>query len=386
MNRDRRRRSGVAAIMFAVSSIMMGSVAAAPARCDAAWPDWQHFKLQYLSADGRVIDPSRADARTVSEAQAYALFFALVANDRGTFERLLRWTENNLAAGDLTQTLPAWHWGRRDDGSWGVIDDNPASDADVWLVYTLEQAGRLWQQPYYRTLAAVIGAQIFARETADLPGLGMSLLPAPFGFHPQDDLWRLNPSYLPPMLLSALAQHQPEHDWHALYANALQVLAGSAPRGFAPDWIGYRSGGGFVVDEKTGGVGSYDAIRVYLWLGLMPAQAPDRAALLQRFAPMAELLQMRARPPLSIDTTSGAVSGEGPIGFSAALVPFLNAASERDAAARLVLQVRQQRQQPGPWFGGYYDAVLSLFGLGADQRRYAFDAEGDLLPAWGRPC
>ncbi|TJY65318.1 cellulase [Sinimarinibacterium sp. CAU 1509] len=372
--------------MIAVVSLLLGNAGAAPSaqapRCDGAWTDWRRFKLQYLSADGRVIDPSRTDARTVSEGQAYALFFALVANDRATFEQLLRWTENNLADGDLTQALPAWHWGRRADGSWGVIDANSASDADVWLVYTLDQAGRLWQQPYYRTLAAVIGARVFARETATLPELGLTLLPAPFGFQPQDDLWRLNPSYLPPMLLSALARHQPEHDWRALHDSALRLLVGSAPRGFAPDWVAYRGDHGFVVDEATAGVGSYDAIRVYLWLGLMSVKAQDRAALLRHFAPMAVLLRTRALPPASIDTASGVVSGDGPVGFSAALVPFLKASAEADAAARLQRQIQQQR---GPQFSGYYDAVLSLFGLGAGQH-YQFDAAGDLLPAWSRPC
>jgi endoglucanase len=39
------------------------------------------------------------------------LFFALVANDRAQFERLLSWTQNNLANGDLRAQQPAWLWG-----------------------------------------------------------------------------------------------------------------------------------------------------------------------------------------------------------------------------------------------------------------------------------
>ena len=49
-----------------------------------------------------MLDPETQRAQTVSEAQAYGLFFALVANDRPSFEKILKWTENNMAGGDLT--------------------------------------------------------------------------------------------------------------------------------------------------------------------------------------------------------------------------------------------------------------------------------------------
>jgi endoglucanase len=70
------------------------------------WPAWQQFKQYYISGSGRVIDPSSPQKITTSEGQSYGMFFALVANDRPTFDRLLNWTENNLAAGDLTSHLP----------------------------------------------------------------------------------------------------------------------------------------------------------------------------------------------------------------------------------------------------------------------------------------
>lgn len=62
---------------------------AASAGCGAAWPRWDAFKRDFISADGRVIDVGSADSRTVSEGQAYGLFFALVANDRRMFDTIL---------------------------------------------------------------------------------------------------------------------------------------------------------------------------------------------------------------------------------------------------------------------------------------------------------
>ncbi|WP_239668556.1 glycosyl hydrolase family 8, partial [Burkholderia cenocepacia] len=83
-----------------------GAADAAGAGCSVAWPRWDAFKRDFISADGRVIDVGSADSRTVSEGQAYGLFFALVANDRRMFDTILAWTENNLAQGDLSAHLP----------------------------------------------------------------------------------------------------------------------------------------------------------------------------------------------------------------------------------------------------------------------------------------
>src|SRR5262245_59484834 len=77
-----------------------------------AWqPLWKSYTAQFMDDQTRVIDHDDGE-RTTSEAQAYSMFFALVANDRPRFDRLLQWTELNLASGDLAAHLPAWLWGR----------------------------------------------------------------------------------------------------------------------------------------------------------------------------------------------------------------------------------------------------------------------------------
>src|SRR5688572_10477750 len=108
--------------------MLSGSASAA----ELAWPAWERFKTLYLSADGRVIDASVPQHITTSEGQSYALFFALVANDRDAFAQVLRWTHDNLSQGDLSRRLPAWQWGRAEDGTWRVLDANSASDSDLW--------------------------------------------------------------------------------------------------------------------------------------------------------------------------------------------------------------------------------------------------------------
>ena len=76
------------------------------------WPMWEEFKRSFMTQDGRIVSDDEKGGQTYSEGQAYALFFALAANDRPTFELLLQWTENNLCAGDLSTALPAWLWGK----------------------------------------------------------------------------------------------------------------------------------------------------------------------------------------------------------------------------------------------------------------------------------
>lgn len=81
-----------------------------PSQNPTHWPAWEGFKKQFVSASGRVISNDPEGSRTYSEGQSYALFFALVANDRAMFDTVLKWTEDNLCGGDMTARLPAWLW------------------------------------------------------------------------------------------------------------------------------------------------------------------------------------------------------------------------------------------------------------------------------------
>jgi len=74
-------------------------------RAEQPWPLWQAYGQRMIAGDGRVLDHTAGD-RTTSEAQAYAMFFALVANDRAQFDKLLNWTEANLAGGTSPSIYP----------------------------------------------------------------------------------------------------------------------------------------------------------------------------------------------------------------------------------------------------------------------------------------
>lgn len=373
---------GATVLWAMVAAPVWAASATSPAVC--AWPAWQAFQRGFVSPEGRVIDVGSAQSITTSEGQSYALFFALVEGDRATFDRLLSWTVNNLAQGDLTAHLPAWLWGKKDGGGWGVLDTNSASDSDVWIAYTLLEAGRLWQDRRYQALGTLLARRIVREETARLPQLGPTLLPAPVGFTLGADRWRLNPSYVPLPVMRRLAAVLPKSDWPALADSSLRLMLDSAPKGIAPEWIEYHSGRGFVRDAQTGGEGSYNAIRVYLWAGMTAPEDPAQARLLARFMPLFTHVAQRGAVPEKAQADTGALSdNNGFAGFSAAWLPFAASAGRPDVVARLQQHIDTQNAASPP---GYYNRVLTLFGRGWIEGRYRFAADGRLLRARNPSC
>ncbi|MCX3880247.1 glycosyl hydrolase family 8, partial [Stenotrophomonas maltophilia] len=181
----------------AVLSALLLAAGQVGAACQ--WPAWEQFKQAYVSPEGRVIDPSDARKISTSEGQSYGLFFALAANDRAGFDKLLTWTQNNLAEGDLKQHLPGWLWGKKDDEQWTLLDSNSASDSDLWLAWALLEAGPPLPHPQDTATGKALLARTVAYKTGAAPGLGTKLPPGKIGFVGESG-WRFNPSYLSPQL------------------------------------------------------------------------------------------------------------------------------------------------------------------------------------------
>jgi endoglucanase len=352
-----------------------------------SWPLWESYTRYLVDDQGRVIDRSAQD-RTTSEGEAYAMFFALVAGDRVRFDKVLNWTEINLAGGDLTQRLPGWSWGKSPDGSWKVLDPNPASDADLWMAYSLLEAGRLWHEPRYEKLGTIVAIRIAQLEVAYVPGLGTTLLSGPVGFHPNDTTWLLNPSYMPPFILVRLSNAMPRGPWRAVLESLLPILAQGSGDGFAMDWV--TAGSGIrpsPAPDKADAlpVGSYDAIRVYLWLGISDPNTPKVRQLLASVSGMAVYMKSHATPPEVVDGSGRVLSLNAPPGFSAAVVPYLQAMGMKAQARDQMDHVAATRNPAMGLYGRtpvYYDQNLALFSTGWVEQRYHFDRDGKLTVKW----
>ncbi|WP_176059278.1 cellulose synthase complex periplasmic endoglucanase BcsZ [Paraburkholderia sp. BCC1876] len=369
-----------------VKVAQVNPAAAASGAC-GEWTGYRRFVERFVQADGRVIDYSTPTQQTTSEGQSYGLFFALVANDRATFDRLLAWTRTNLADNQFdaqNMRLPSWQWGRKPDGSFGVLDPNSASDSDLWIAYDLLQAGRLWKDPTYTQLGQALATQIARQEMTTLPGVGPMLLPGPQGFK-VGGVTRLNPSYLPLPVLRALAHEQPNGPWAKLAESAYKLIKTTAPQGFSPDWAAWQNGQ-FVVDPKNGDTGSYDAIRVYLWAGLASPADPLAKPWLAALGGMRAKVAQTGIPPEKVSSTSGTASGEGPLSYWGALAPYFKSlGDERGLGLARTHLAALDANVPGRE-PVYYDRVLGLFGTGFIDGRYRFDEAGRLVPGWRNAC
>jgi endo-1,4-beta-D-glucanase Y len=384
-----RLRRLLTAVLFA--AVLAGG----GCRAEHPWPLWEAYAGRFLDGQGRVIDHTAQD-RTTTEGEAYAMFFALVANDPGRFGKLVDWTEDNLAQGDLTLHLPAWSWGKAGDGSWHVLDPHPAADADLWMAYDLEEAGRLWHVDRYAKLGRLMAARVAQQEVVLIPGVGSTMIPGAEGFHPDPQTWYLNPSYLPPSLLAYFAQQDPQSPWGQVLESLPAVLA--TPQGFAMDWVkagpaGVHASATPEADENAQAgkaaapaQGSFDAIRVYLWLGLADAKTPGVREELHELEGMAMYLQGHMTPPRVIGADGVVTNPDGPPGFSAAVIPYLHALGleklERVQSDRLAATWDAKSGLYGRDCAWYYDQNLAMFESGWAEHRYRFSANGELKVKW----
>ena len=94
--------------------------------------------------------------------------------------------------------------------------------------------------------------------------------------------------------------------------------------------------------------------------------------------PMAQRVRQDGQPPETVDILSGQVGRPGPGGFSAALLPFLQA--QQDSAT---LQLQRTRLAARPLqANAYFEQALALFALGFMEGQYRFAADGQLQPRW----
>ena len=91
------------------------------------------------------------------------MFFALAVNDRAAFDDLLDWTQNNLAR-VCKEHLPPGCGARKENSKWEVLDSNSASDGDVWMAWSLLEAGRLWKEQRYTDIGSALLKRIARRK------------------------------------------------------------------------------------------------------------------------------------------------------------------------------------------------------------------------------
>jgi endo-1,4-beta-D-glucanase Y len=360
--------------MLLVGALLTMSCGGAP-----EWPRvWSAYQATFLDGQMRVIDRDSGD-RTTSDGQAYAMFFTLVANDRARFDKLLRWTEVNLADGDLSAHLPAWLWGRGSDDRWAVIDPTPRSNADVWLAYTLFEAGRAWNEPRYTHLAEALATRIAEEEVIDLEGFGTVLLPRPRRLQSPGSR-RVYGGDLPLQIFAALAEYQRDGPWGAIAARIPAVVRASSPKGLALDSITISEDGGIAASPHAG----TNAMQMYLWAGMLDRSTTGRDAILASLSGITRVSRSEHTLLAKLTMTRVEKQDARP-GFSAAVLPYLDAVGETRLAREELTRLRSSRDATTGLFGHpprYADQTVALFAIGAHEEQFWFDARGRLRTTW----
>ena len=358
------------------------------------WPLWETYKTHFMEADGRVVD--HFAKHSTSEGQAYGMFLALVARDQKAFAKIFDWANRFLAKGNLGLHLPAWKWGDK-GGRQQVVDPNAASDADLFMAYALVHAASAFGVDEYARLGGRLLALIEAREVVDIAGLGPMMLPGPIGFEIAQG-FRFNQSYLALPLVrwaGSMSKDRKDAPWTAMIEATVVMAEGSTPNRLYADWIIWdKNARRFVADTVLPPLGSYDAIRAYLWPAVMPADDPLRGRLLARGSRLLELVRTTGFVPEKVHAWSGEAADQvvptpGPVGFEVVAQVFATAMGDERLAASLGRSIAEKKRPSGlygdPAF--YYDHNLLLFAQGFLEGRYAFRADGGLvLPREGDPC
>ncbi len=209
---------------------------------------FQEYAGHFVQPDGRVVDRAGGGI-TTSEGQSYAMLRAVWVGDRDTFQQTRSWMEANLQAGN-SGALPAWKWGQREDGSWGVLDPNPASDADVIIAYALLLGSKRFDDPSMRTQALALLDALWTSEIVTVADR-LVLLPGPWAAN--QPAIKVNPSYSLPFAYRVFAQVEPERPWMQLVDDTYWLLDAVTPEGgLPPDWAWLDAVTGAVVPPPDG--------------------------------------------------------------------------------------------------------------------------------------
>jgi len=345
---------------------MCAKATAPPGRAELrrAFDDYIH---RFVQDDGRVVDPVNGGI-TTSEGQSYALVRAVWSNERDTFDKVRRWMRDNLQGGD-PEALPAWKWGQKEDGSWGVLDPNPATDADLFVAYALVLGAERWREPEMQEQALAILDKVWAQEPAVVDGHRV-LLPGPWAAN--KPALRLNPSYSLPFAYRVFAKVDDEdRDWTGFVDDTYWMFeAVTNDRGLQPDWVWMDAETGKIVPAPEGepeqlGYG-YEAMRIP-WTLAAEARwydEPRAKKLLQGYQSLRERYHRTGSIPAVIEADGSAGRDHPYLGLYGALLPAWGVTFPADAEVLYNEVIRPVRTASG-WghADDYYAHNWVWFGL-----------------------
>ncbi len=304
---------------------------------------WQAYKNKFISNDGRIIDYFQ-DSISHSEGQGYGLLLSLMHDDQEAFDRVLKWSLENLQV--RRDALFAWAWGKRSNGSWMVINYNNASDGDILIAFALINAAKKWHHQPYMNLALTIIKDIrtlLALHQADIS----LIMPGYYGFQEKSGVV-LNTGYL---ILPAFSMFYGVDDtkfWTGIYNDSLKILKKARFSSFKlpSDWILIQNGNVSVYTPKSSSFG-YEAIRIPLYMIW-----DDNREGLEFFSPYLQFVQKSGYLPNRVNLINGSISiNEAPAGFYAVFGRCAEILGNNELSRKLLKKASDKiTQEPNDYF------------------------------------
>ncbi len=216
------------------------------------------YKKEYMSRDGRIIDPGRGNI-TTSEGQSYMMLRSVISNDKETFDLVYNWSVNNLKRKD---NLFSWLWGENDKGEYKILDENSASDADVDIAFSLILAHKVWKEKKYLDEALKIINSIWENETRKIDS---NIVLMPGVKQAKEEKIEINPSYFFTYAFKLFQKYDKDHDWGKIVDSSyhyLYLACSKTKTGLPPNWFNIENNE-IVLQDSDRSDFSYDAVRVF---------------------------------------------------------------------------------------------------------------------------
>lgn len=228
---------------------------------------WQSYVKNFVTADGRTIDPR--SPQITSRNQAFTLLRAALNNDEKTFDTVYNWSRQNLLLKDKNLFSTSY---QTQFGS-SSTDPDTSTDADEDTAYAMLIAYKRWKNPLYLKIAKAMIGDIWQYETVALKGQRI-LVAGTWTSQPGNAKFVMNPSYFAPYEYRIFDEVDSEHNWQKVIdssykyldlcsSDSLQLSGDTAY--LPPNWCSISSAGHLVpatnIDPNFADY-SYDAIHI----------------------------------------------------------------------------------------------------------------------------
>ncbi len=257
---------------------------------------WKDYKERFIESSGRIIDPHNNNV-THTEGIGYALYFAYKMNDDEAFRKVYQWGKQNIKLNGYE--LPGWKWGKnKHKNCWCMLDMTSATDANLWIAYSLLLMYDKTGFSEYKQKADEIIDSIKKHQIVYTRKGEVYLFPYEKEIM-DDDEWKLNPSYLIFEIFEYFAEYDNDPVWNKLIKSSKIFLKRTrfSALQLNPDWVTYKPYADRFVLEKEYQNFGFDAIRVPLYILRSNLSVAQKKELL---LPYKYYVQMMRTQPLGV--------------------------------------------------------------------------------------